>query len=177
MSWDKPSDAAAEAAVWSLIESEAKKRKDEARAWLTERMGPDLLAVKAVANGQDVGRASYVEGKPTLKVIDEAAFVEFVAENYPSEVETSTFVNTAFEKSLLDGAKVVGDVVVDGNGLVISGVQQRVKAPYVSVSKSKDAREKVAALLAGGGLSLDGIRALPEPEDKWTQDIEAGAIG
>lgn len=26
-------------------------------------------------------------------------------------------------------------------------------------------------------LSLDGIKALPEPTDKWTQDREAGAIG
>lgn len=154
----KPSDVAAEAAVWGLVETEAKKRKDEARAWLADRMGPDLLAVSAVANGETVGRASYVEGKTSLKVTDLAAFYAFVEERYPTEIVTA--VNPAFQKKLLDELRSVGGVVINNDGEPVPGVEAVQGSSYVSVSKSKDAREKVADLLAGGRLSLDGITAV-----------------
>lgn len=152
----KPSDVAAEAAVWGLIESEAKRRKDEARAWLTEHMGPDLLAVSAVANGQTVGRASYVQGKTQPVVTDPDAFLKFVEANYPSEVETVTNVNHAFRNKLLGEASNVAGAAVDSNGLVMDGVVFRTGLSYVSVKKSPEARETVQQLLAGGRLSLEG---------------------
>src|ERR1700757_601998 len=66
----KPSDVAAEAVVWSLVADVARERKDEARAWLSNHMGPDAAAVKAVANGETIGRATWIEGKDTLAVVD-----------------------------------------------------------------------------------------------------------
>lgn len=173
--------------MWGLIETEAKKRKDEARAWLAERMGPNLLAVSAVANGQTVGRASYVEGKTALKVVDPDKFTAFVLAHYPTEIATTVTVNPAFQKTLLDEAVVVDGTVVDKNGLPVDGVEQRVSTSYVSVSKAKDAREKVADLLAGGVVTLDGLAALepaddcglgvlPEPLDRYTTDRQAGGV-
>ena len=158
MSWAKPSDAAAEAAVWGLLEQEAKARKDAARAWLTERMGPDLLAVKAIANGQDVGRASYVEGKAKFKVTDPDAFRDFVATHYPTEIVTA--VSPAFQTKLMGELTRCNGLVIDPNGVPVAGVELVEGNPYVSVTKSKDAREKVAALMAQGRVSLDGIRAI-----------------
>lgn len=176
----KPSDVAAEAAVWGLIESEAKKRKDEARAWLAERMGPDLLAVSAVANGQTVGRASYVQGKTTPKVTDPDAFLRFVSQHYPDEVITTTAVNPAFQAKLLGEVDEIGGKVFDEHGAVVDGVEFLTGSSYVSVSKAKDIREKVAGLLSGGQVSLDGLRAIeavrPEPADRFTQDREAGGL-
>lgn len=183
MSWGKPSDAAAEAAVWGLIETEAKKRKDEARAWLTEQMGPDLLAVRAVANGKDVGRASWVDAKLAFKVTDLTLFLEFVKQHYPEEIVTA--VNPAFQKRYLSELAQQGEAIIDNIGTVVQGVRLTQSNPYVSVTKAKDAREKVAALLAGGQVSLDGLTAIEAPvvegevlpENRWVTDMEAGAIG
>jgi len=155
----KLSDIAAEAVVFSLVADVAKTRKDEARAELASRMGAETLAVKAVANGNDIGRASWVEGKSKLAVTHPGMFTAFVAENYPDEM--LTYVNPAFQTSLLSNAVVVDGTVVDAQGLPIPGVQVRQSDAYVSVRKSAEARATVEALLNSGSLRLDGI-ATPE---------------
>ncbi|OBH08940.1 hypothetical protein [Mycobacterium sp. E1747] len=155
MSYEKLSDAAAAAVVWSLISDVAAERKDEARKWLAEHMGPEALAAKAIANGSDIGKASWVEGKPKPVVANPVLFTEFVCEHYPDEL--IRMVNPAFQKQLLTKATVVEGVLIDGNGVPIPGVQIRQSEPYVSVRKSDAAREVVDQLLDGGRLSLDGI--------------------
>ncbi|KZS63063.1 hypothetical protein PJN91_17210 [Mycobacterium kansasii] len=153
---EKLSDIAAQAVVWALIADVAKEHKDAARARLTELMGADAAAVKAVANGADIGRATWVEGKPKPAVVDAAAFAAFVAEHYPTEVITT--VNPAFQRALLTKAQVVaGSVVLDSNGVPIAGVELRASDPYVSVRKTDEARATVETLLGGGYLTLDGI--------------------
>jgi hypothetical protein len=155
----KPSDVASHAVIWSLVADVAKENKDAARAWLSQHMGPDAAAVKAVANGENIGRATWVEGKETLAVFDAAAFQEYVAENWPDELVTT--VNPAFQRALLAGLKVVGDTVIDKAGEPVPGVALRESASYVSVKKSAEARATVEALLNGGHLRLEGI-AYPE---------------
>lgn len=150
--WDKPSDAAVEAAVWGLIETEAKKRKDAARSWLTSRMGPDLLAVKAHTNGTDFGRASFVEGKQEFKVTDPNLFLKFIVTHYPTEIVTA--VNPAFQKRFLSELALFNDIVVDNQGVPVDGVELVEGTSYVSVSKAKDIREKVADLLGLAGSAL-----------------------
>lgn len=162
--WDRISDAAAAAVVWSLISEVAGERKDEARKWLADHMGPEALAAKAIANGNDIGKASWVEGKPKPVVTNPNVFLTFVAEHYPDEI--TRVVNPAFQKALLAKATVVDGTVIDGNGVPIPGVEVRTPAAYVSVRKSDAAREVVEQLLDGGRLSLDGIT---QPE------LEAGA--
>lgn len=151
----KISDAAAEAVVYALISEVAGERKDEARKWLAEHMGPEALAAKAIANGNDIGKASWVEGKPKPAVTNPSMFFAFVAEHYPDEIISQ--VNPAFQKALLGSATVVDGVLIDSNGVPIPGVEIRTPAAYVSVRKSDAAREVVEQLLDGGRLSLDGI--------------------
>lgn len=155
MSYDKLSDAAAAAVVWALIADAAKENKDAARSWLTERMGPELLAAKAIANGNDVGRVTWVEGKPKPVVTDAYAFLNFVARHYPTEIIRT--VNPAFQKALLGNATVVDDALIDSNGVPIPGVEIRTPDPYVSVRKDPAARAVVESLLGSGQLGLDGI--------------------
>lgn len=158
MMWDKPSDAAAEAVLWGILETAAKNRKDEARAWLTDRMGPDVAAVKAVANGETVGRATWVEGKETMAVVDPSEFMRYVGRKWPTELITT--VNPAFQKSFLAGLKVVDGCGIDKDGELVPGVFVRESAPYVSVRKEESARAAVEELLSTGRLQLDGIRAI-----------------
>lgn len=157
----KPSDIAAQAVVWSLIADVAKEHKDEARAWLTNNMGPDMAAVKAVANGETIGRATWIESKPTVVVQLPSAFLQYVSDKHPDEVVRT--VNPVFQKALLDGLTIVDGTVIDRDGEPVPGVVVRESAPYVSVRKSPEARAAVEELLSGGRLALDGIRQ-PELE-------------
>lgn len=153
--YEKLSDAAAVAVVYGLISDVAKERKDQARSWLTSRMGPETLAAKAIANGNDVGRVTWVEGKPKPVVTNPVLFMEFVCEHYPDEIIRT--VNSAFQKALLTNATVVDDALIDSNGVPIPGVEIRTPDPYVSVRKSDAARAVVESLLGSGQLGLDGI--------------------
>jgi hypothetical protein len=155
MSWGSLSEAAGHAAVWALIADVAEEHKDEARAWLTAKMGPDAAAVKAIANGTHVGRVTWTEGTPKLAVVDERAFLAFVQEHYPTE--TLTIVNPAFKTMLLDKATQVDGTVIDSHGVPIAGVDYRTSKTYVTVNKSDDARATVDALLSSGKLQLGGL--------------------
>ncbi|OIN80193.1 hypothetical protein [Mycobacterium malmoense] len=162
MSWEKLSDAAAEAVVWSLIADVAKERKDAARAWLNNRMGADAAAVKAIANGETIGRANWVDGKSVLAVVDTGKFVDYIASHHPGELIVT--VNSAFQHALLAKLKVVDGIVIDANGEPVPGVAVRESAPYVSVRKSDEARAVVEQLLSGGRLGIDGIRQPELPQ-------------
>ncbi len=155
MSWEKLSDAAAEATVWGLIADVAKERKDAARVWLAQQMGPDAAAVKAVANGETIGRATWVEPKDSVTVTSEINFHEYVRRKIPDALIQT--VNPAIRKAVLDNARIIDGQVVDRDGELIYGVEVRATTPYVAVKKSPAAREVVEQLLDGGRLSLDGI--------------------
>lgn len=162
MSWERLSDAAAEAVLWSILADVAKERKDAARAWLTNRMGADAAAVKAIANGQNVGRANWVDGRETLAVTDAEKFTEYVAQHHPGELVVT--VNTAFQKALLSNLKIVDGQPIDANGVPVPGVQLRASAPYVSIRKTDEAKATVEQLLSSGRLQLDGIKELEPGE-------------
>lgn len=149
------SNLAAEAVIWALICDVAKQHKDHLREVLTSRMGSDAAAVKAVANGVTVGRATWVESKDTLAVTDQSAFMQYVGEKRPEELITT--VNPAYQKALLSNLKVIDGEVIDRDGEPVPGVSLRSSAPYVSVRKSDEARATVESLLSSGRLQLDGI--------------------
>lgn len=155
MSWEKLSDAAAEAAVWSIIADVAKDRKDAARAWLTAHMGPEAVAVKAIANGTDVGRATWVEGKSKPVVTDEREFKQYVQDHFPSELITT--VNPAFQRQFLSNVQCIDGEPISKDGEWVPGVSFREPEPYVAVRKSASARATVDALLSSGQLQLGGL--------------------
>lgn len=164
MSFEKLSDAAAAATIWSIIADVAKERKDEARAFLTGRMSDDVAAVKAIANGHNVGRANWVDGKTSVVVADVERFTDYVAAKFPTEIVKS--VNSAFKSALLAKVTFVGDIAIDENGEPVPGVELREGSPYVSISKSKQAREIVEELLSAGRVGIGGLmpRELPPAE-------------
>lgn len=151
----KPSDVAAHAVVWALIADVAKEHKDAARAQLTQLMGPDAAAVKAVANGTHVGRATWVEGKDALTVVNPAVFALYVEDKHPDEMIRT--INPAWQKAFLAGLKVVDGMVIDKTGEPVPGVELQPSKPFVSVRKSDEARATVEGLLSSGRLQLDGI--------------------
>lgn len=155
MTGEKLSDIAAHAVVWSLIADAAKEHKDAARARLTERMGADAAAVKAVANGTHVGRATWVEGKEAIAVVNPVIFALYVEDQHPDEM--LRMVNQAWQKAFLAGLKVVDGTVIDKDGEPVPGVAVRPSPSYVSVRKTPEAREAVEGLLSSGRLKLDGI--------------------
>jgi hypothetical protein len=149
----KLSDIAAQAVMWGLLETLAKERKDEARIALTKRMGPEAVAVQAIANGANVGRASWVEGKDKPVVVNDSAFQAFVGERFPDELLTT--VNPAFQRQFLSNLKSAGGYALTKDGEPVPGVEFRSSEPYVSIRKTPEARAAVEALLTTGGLSLD----------------------
>lgn len=146
--------------MYGLIADFAKARKDEARAWLNDHMGPDAAAVKAVANGETIGRATWVEPEDSVVVTSEIEFHEYIRRKIPDAIIQT--VNPAIRKAVLDNAKVVDGMVIDRDGERIYGVKVRQSKPYVYVRKSPEARAAVEELLSGGRLQLDGIRQVEQ---------------
>lgn len=179
-------EAASRAAVWSVIAAAAKARADEAKEELAALEVGDTIAATVpcrhpgnpVVIHELIGKATMTKGRAKLVITDESAFLEWVKAQHPSEVVES--VNPAFVDGLKARAKDIGlGVVIDSHGEVVPGVAIEEGAPYVTVRKEKNAEELVALLLSGGQVSLDGIeppKALPEPEDRYTQDRKASGL-
>ena len=62
---------------------------------------------------------------PTVEVTDEDAFVKWVAERYPTEVETVVRVRPAWKQRFLQDVAERGDPPCDEYGEVIPGLQWR----------------------------------------------------
>ncbi len=154
-------DAAMRAAVWSVIEQAAAARKAEAKAELAALEFGDSVAGKL--NGQIVGKASWSKGRAKLVVTDEHAFVNWVYQNYPTEIVSQ--VNPAFVRQLEERAKTAG-TPIDSIGDVVPGVELQTGDPYLTVRREKEAEEIVAGLLRHGRIELGGLRELtPRLED------------
>lgn len=133
----------------------------------------------AVVDGTVLGHVTMAKGRKTARVVNEAAVLAYVKAHHPTEIEYVALeqVRPAFLKTLLDDAVKKG-AFVDADGVVIDGLIEVVEgAPYPVSKLADDADLAIAGLLGRGALGVNGLRALPEPEDKWTQDVEAGAIG
>lgn len=174
---DSLRDAALRAAVWQTIEARAKELKDEARAELAAIPVGETVAAKW--DGRLLAKASLAKGKTKLVVTDETKLLEWVKDNHPTELVTT--VNKAYLSSLEARAKELG---IDAAGDVIPGVEIVTGEPTVTVRKEKDGLAIVADLLGAGRVSLDGLNTKAienvidgEVVDRWTEDMEAGAIG
>lgn len=148
-------DAAARAVVFQVIEQAAKARKDEAKAELTQLESGDTVAGKW--DGVTLGKATKTSGRTKLVVTDEAALLEWLQANHPTEIVVSP--NPAYLKALESTARNVG-AVIDNQGEIVPGVQLEHGDPYISVRKEKDTPFFVSRLLSGGRIALDGIKAL-----------------
>lgn len=131
----------------------------------------------AVVDGTVLGHVTMAKGRKTARVANEAAVLAWVKAHHPSEVEVTEQVRPAFLKALLDDAAKKG-AFIDSDGVVIDGLITVVEGePYPMSKLADDADISIAGLLGRGALGVNGLKALPEPDSRWVQDQEAGAIG
>lgn len=128
----------------------------------------------AVVGGKVIGHVTMTKGRRSARVADDGALLEYVKTRHPTEVETVEQVRPAFLKHLLDDAAKKG-ALVDSDGVVYDGLIVVVDGdPYPMSRLADDADTVIAALLAAGQL----VKVIkPEPESRWRQDEQAGAIG
>lgn len=132
----------------------------------------------AVVDGTVLGHVTMAKGRKTARVANEAAVLAYVKAHHPTEIEYVALeqVRPAFLKALLDDAAKKG-AFIDSDGVVIDGLIEVVEgSPYPMSKLADDADIAIAGLLGRGGLGVNGIRALPEPEDRFTQDRRAAGL-
>lgn len=134
-----------------LLADAARDEANAARTELAAQMADvitDRLRVKD-DTGAEIGAIVLAGGKTTAKITDARAFIAWVAERYPSEVQQT--VRPHFADRLLHHATAVGDPV-DERGEAIPGVELLRGEPYLSVRPTAAAKRRMAELLAGAGL-------------------------
>jgi len=135
-----------------LVADEIKARGDEAKAELLYEMtasGAERIRVLD-EDGTDLGPVSIGTGRISATVVDEGAFVEWVAANYPEAIVQT--VSPDMRLRLLNAAKKAGDPVDVATGEVIPGVDISQCANYVTARPSAEAKERMRDLLNGSRL-------------------------
>ena len=156
----------------ALREAALKTLADTIRDELTvvkREMGAALAesgATQAAAllpDGTKVGTSSLSVPRPSARVVDEAAFTEWVADHAPAETET--VVRPAYRKSLL--ARMTGagvpEVADPGTGEItpVPGVEISVGARTHTVRLTADGAARIAAAWRDGQLD---VRLLDLPQ-------------
>ena len=138
-------------AAVSLIADEAKKMKDKLRAELQEEMdslGADRVKAEL---GDDV--VAYVTtSKPKFKweVLNERKFVDWVADNHPTEIVES--VRESFRDVILDKFNYVDDLVIDPNGEPVDWLVGHISEPYLTTKFHNDGRERLREALVSNSI-------------------------
>lgn len=151
-----------------LVTDLVKRHGDQWRQQLQDALtagGVETLRVKDDA-GANLGTVSITGNRQRkARVVDEAAFLDWVERTRPDEVVHQ--VRPATRKKLLDAATAAGDdVPVDTTtGEVIPGVEMADGDPHVTVRPTAFAREQMAAALSGDELVRRAIGAGESGED------------
>lgn len=149
-------DPAATLAVCRWLEKRIKQWVETAKAELVEDMLSGERRQARVA-GHRLGLVSLTDSRRTVRVIDEAGLVAFVAEHYPTEIVQAVrpaFLDRLKAEVLDRGALIDRDGVVHDGLLEISE-----SAPYPMVRLDKGADETITNLLASARISNTGITA------------------
>lgn len=101
---------------------------------------------------------------PTVAITDEAAFLAWVAERYPTEVEqvTITRVRAAWQDRFLKEVIARGEPACDENGEVVPGLQWRPGGGFGGISLRVDAETK-AFIREHAEQIVAGVRPLELP--------------
>jgi hypothetical protein len=146
-------DLALEAAVLKVLADEIAARQQAVKAQLTDRFVTfgATQSVPALPSGTKVATVSLAGGGGnTPSVLHETPFLNWVASNYPGEIELK--VRDNFKKVLLDRAKRAGKPVDTATGEVIPGVVMRPSTPYVSVRLKPGGGDAIVAAWRAGDL-------------------------
>ena len=131
-----------ELAAISMIADAAKKRKDELRAQLQGHMdtiGADR--VKAELDGETIAYVTTSKPKFKWEVINERKFVDWVADNHPTEIVES--VRESFREVILDKFNYVDDTAIDPNGEPVDWLVGHTAEPYLMTKFHSEGREKL----------------------------------
>ncbi|QZT61279.1 hypothetical protein [Mycolicibacterium austroafricanum] len=170
-------DAGRDAVGWSLVADYAKHRYESARTFIAGEM-QNSRGIDVEVGGRVIGGVSRGQAKDEPTVTDDRAFIEFIADNYPDAIRVESRWQSNYVKRLQKVETDDGIVFVDkATGLPVPGVEMVRTHPYWKVTKDPEAKQQMYELLAGVTPTIEGFRALPEPESRWEQDTTAGAIG
>lgn len=102
---------------------------------------------KVILDGTEVGTVTKTMGARSWTVTDNAAHLAWIDKHHPTEVEVEVRVRPQFTKSYV----VVGEHVLDPDGLIVEGVAVRHGEPFVTVrdAKSDTARDLLWDAIGG----------------------------
>lgn len=148
-----------ELAAISLIADAAKKRKDELRSQLQGHMD-DIGAdrVKAELDGETVAYVTTTKPKFKWEVINERKFIDWVADNHPTEIVES--VRESFRDVILDKFTYLDDLVIDPNGEPVDWLVGHLSEPYLTTKFHSDGREKLREALVSNSIEARKVLEL-----------------
>jgi len=150
-----------ELAAVSLIADQAKKRKDELRAYLQGYMA-QVGADRVKAELGDEVVAYITTSKPKFKwvVKSDKKFIDWVKANIPSEIVES--VRESSVDAILDKFNYVDELVIDPNGEPIDWLEGSQSEPFLMTKFHGDGREKLREAIIGlnGSQEIDVRKVL-----------------
>ena len=133
--------------------------KDKLRAELQEEMdslGADR--VKAELGDEVVAYVTTIKPKFKWEVINERKFVDWVADNHPTEIVES--VRESFRDVILDKFTYLDDLVIDPNGEPVDWLVGHLSEPYLTTKFHSDGREKLREALVSNSIEPKKILEL-----------------
>ena len=112
----------------------------------------DRVTVK-LPSGERVGSVTLAQGRATARVVDERAFIAWVAEHYPHELVQA--VRESFKRTVLDMVRHEGGWLdtTTGELVEVPGVEVTVGDPYPTVRLTQDAPQLIAEAWQRGDLA------------------------
>lgn len=148
-------DAALKAGAWQYLQKRAGEMFAAAKEELKSAL-PQGDVVAGRLGEQIVAKASWTKGRQSVIVEDQDELLAWVKQHRPTEVVVAESVNAAYISSL----KVVGGVVIDGQGEPVPGMAVKQGDPYLTVKGNDETPFLVSQLLSSGQLSIAGLREL-----------------
>lgn len=127
----------------------------DARSVLGDDMRPGDAVAPDGPSGLSLGRVRMDKPRTSATVVDEAAFIQWVVEHAPHQVETVQQVRPAFRRAVLAAKGVLPDQVDEATGEIVTvepaaGVALTAAAQGVLVvTPSEDARILARVMVAG----------------------------
>jgi len=141
-------EIATELAALTVLKDAVKDATDELRRLAKDELlnvGADMT--KAVVDNQEVAKISLISRDVDFVITDDKAFVQWVKENAPTEIEEK--VRDSYKKVFMESLQMGANDSVYSilNGLLIDFVQLVIKEPYVSTRFATGGRDIVVQAL------------------------------
>ncbi len=108
-----------------------------------------------------VGTVGLAKAAESWRVVDQAALLEWVKLNRPTEVITTEQVRPAYVTALLAQVKADGGVADDNGELIeVPGVECKLGEPTLQVKPNHDATRLIEAAWAAGTLTMQDLAAI-----------------